>query len=355
MAEEWDNCGEQSPGVTYRVWSFTNIDGPDADTVQGMMDDGNMGVPHLDELSVLEVPDGPCSSCGMEMLGWFSPAVDGPHTFRLAADDGARLWIGGTQAEAEASEPVASVTDVAGEPGWTEPQEWDKFEAQTSAPIELKARRQYFIRVVKDDEHSGSNHLAVGVTTPRGDFNPLPIVGPDGHAYLYPEEQPYVGADTGAYLKVEGDIACWHRPGCDFEDTVIVRDGKLTVTGNSHNSGTCHSIGRVRVQFAPPLPNPVATDLEIYFGTELPEGASNGAILDLGLGFANHVGGYNYGWDCDGDLDVNFSSGRLGVETNNGLGLNHFDRESVCAGDTSWQVAVPNGLYTVQVHGPAKM
>jgi len=52
---------------------------------------------------------------------------------------------------------------------------------------------------------------------------------------------------------------------------------------------------------------------------------------------------------------VNFSSGRLGVETNNGLGLNHFDRESVCAGDTSWQVAVPNGLYTVQVHGPAKM
>jgi hypothetical protein len=35
----------------------------------------------------------------------------------------------------------------------------------------------------------------------------------------------HVGETAAAYLKVEGRVACWHQPGCDYESVVVVRDG----------------------------------------------------------------------------------------------------------------------------------
>jgi hypothetical protein len=71
--------------------------------------------PDVEELfvDVFESPTNVCNNCGTEMEGRFSPAVSGPHTFRLAADDNAHLWFGLTEAEATASGEIASV------PGWS--------------------------------------------------------------------------------------------------------------------------------------------------------------------------------------------------------------------------------------------
>ena len=105
---------------------------------------------------------------------------------------------------------------------------------------------------------------------------------------------------------------------------------------------------------------PVGVDdgagLEFYFGSELPATAGPGAILDTGAGFAHHSEnapnsgiGLDFGWDCDGDANVDYSGGRRGLNRDNGLGINHFDRDSTCVGPVNWQIAVPNGIYTVTV------
>ena len=49
-------------------------------------------------------------------------------------------------------------------------------------------------------------------------------------------------------------VACYHRPGCTYWETVPVQDGRLTITGNSHTvgGGTCHAIGFVKFRTAAP-------------------------------------------------------------------------------------------------------
>jgi hypothetical protein len=97
---------------------------------------------------------------------------------------------------------------------------------------------------------------------------------------------------------------------------------------------------------------PPAQELEIYFGTELPTSAGTSAILDDGSGFTYRDmpgGGLSYGWDCQGDAAVDYSGGRRGLDRDNGLGINHFDRDGTCPGKVNWQIAVPNGAYTVTV------
>ena len=60
-------------------------------------------------------------------------------------------------------------------------------------------------------------------------------------------------------------------------------------------------------------------------------------------------GGLSYGWDCQGNATVDYSGGRRGLDRDNGLGINHFDRDGTCPGKVNWQIAVPNGAYTVTV------
>ena len=103
----------------------------------------------------------------------------------------------------------------------------------------------------------------------------------------------------------------------------------------------------------PPAP---ISSVEFFFGTELPEHASLGAILDDGTGFAwdRDGSGLSYGWDCEGDTNVDYSGGRRGTGRDNGLGLNHFDRAGTCGttadpGRVNWSVEVPNGQCTVTV------
>ena len=95
--------------------------------------------------------------------------------------------------------------------------------------------------------------------------------------------------------------------------------------------------------------------VEVYFGTDVPASAcpESGCtvVLDDGTGFATSRGdaGLDYGWDCDGDINVDYSGGRRGLDRDSGLGINHFDRNGQCPGPVNWQIAVPNGVYTATV------
>eukprot|EP00451_Oxyrrhis_marina_P041652 CAMPEP_0204397012 /NCGR_PEP_ID=MMETSP0470-20130426/1855_1 /ASSEMBLY_ACC=CAM_ASM_000385 /TAXON_ID=2969 /ORGANISM="Oxyrrhis marina" /LENGTH=763 /DNA_ID=CAMNT_0051391371 /DNA_START=59 /DNA_END=2348 /DNA_ORIENTATION=+ len=95
-------------------------------------------------------------------------------------------------------------------------------------------------------------------------------------------------------------------------------------------------------------------DLTFFFGTELPAGEEG--ILDTGAGFKSH-GGLSFGWDCNGDANVDYSSGRRNLGRGGGLGLNHFDRSNTCKNGgeylpVHWNVLLPSGEYDVTVNFP---
>ena len=96
---------------------------------------------------------------------------------------------------------------------------------------------------------------------------------------------------------------------------------------------------------AQPPGDPVA--YEFYFGTAIPGSAGDGALLDDGTGYASgRSAGLTFGWNCDGNPDVDFSGGRRGLGRDGGLGINHFDRNGECPGPVNWEIEVPNGQCT---------
>ena len=118
------------------------------------------------------------------------------------------------------------------------------------------------------------------------------------------------------------------------------------------NSGTCIELMMIDdpIVIVDPMPPMPFIQRTFYFGTELPATAPRDAILDDGTGFkAGRDQGLSYGWNCDGDPNVDYSSGRRGLGRNDGLGINHFDRNGECAGPVNWEVGVPNGDYDVVV------
>ena len=59
-----------------------------------------------------------------------------------------------------------------------------------------------------------------------------------------------------------------------------------------------------------------------YFGSAMPAGANAQAVLDTGIGFGvDRDQGYDYGWDCDGDTNVDWSGGRREAGRDGGLGV----------------------------------
>jgi len=171
-------CSEDGmPGVNYKLWEGIGGTG----MAQMLNSDVYAGAPTAQEVygtdgGMFESPTNICDNCATEMDGWFTPNVDGDHTFRIAADDNAHLWFGETFNEAMAAEPIASV------PGWTGVRQWNKYGTQTASPISLIAGKAYFIRMAFNEGGGGDNG-AVGVTTPDAEYNPIRVCA-DGIVFL---------------------------------------------------------------------------------------------------------------------------------------------------------------------------
>merc|ERR1740138_2021712 len=97
------------------------------------------------------------------MDAYFKAATDGPHTFRISADDNAHLWFGASVEEAMAAE-IASV------PGWTSNRQWAKYAEQTADPIALTAGSMYYMRAIAN-EGGGGDNLEVGAIFLDGTTN----------------------------------------------------------------------------------------------------------------------------------------------------------------------------------------
>ncbi len=124
--------------------------------------------PHLDFDTLeprLNFATGQTDDVSVRWTGKLVPETSGPHTFSISADNGFRLWIGGTLAIDH----------------WVD--DWDR--EQTSAPVELTAGESYDLKL-EYFEHFGGSNLHVRWTEPGGAKETVPQSAfrlPDGFDY----------------------------------------------------------------------------------------------------------------------------------------------------------------------------
>ena len=136
---------------------------------------GNVGAPYIenaiartesgpaDEVEILESPDW-CDIADnyvARMTGWLTVPETGEYTLYLAGDDYQKLWVSQDDNPGNA-EAIAFVD------GWTSCQEWEKYESQKAAPMQLEAGQVLaFVGIM--EERGGGDSQTWGWIAPGSD------------------------------------------------------------------------------------------------------------------------------------------------------------------------------------------
>ena len=113
-----------------------------------------------DTLAKLELPRNGGSEYGVRLRGYLHPPSTGDYRFWIVADDRGALLLSSDD------DPDNKIT-VAFTPGWTAPQEWEKYPEQITGPLELEAGKRYYIEVLYKQDGQKDN-LAVAWQPPGG-------------------------------------------------------------------------------------------------------------------------------------------------------------------------------------------
>jgi hypothetical protein len=109
---------------------------------------------------LFEAPLDVADQYGQRIHGWIKAPQTGHYIFWIASDDNSELHL------STSSNPGDAVL-IAGVPGWTESQQWNKYSQQQSAPIFLVQGQYYYVKALMK-EHGGGDNLAVGWQLPTG-------------------------------------------------------------------------------------------------------------------------------------------------------------------------------------------
>jgi len=139
---------------------------------------------------LLESPIDIDENFGGRLSALICPPQSGDYTFWISADDGAELRLSNDINPANAA-TVASV------PGWSAPDEWDKFPEQESALVTLEAGQYYYIEG-NYKEGGGGDHVQIGWTLPDATLQ-RPISGSN---YSLPTESSSVSLVPGVTPQV---------------------------------------------------------------------------------------------------------------------------------------------------------
>ena len=90
---------------------------------------------------------------GSRLRGTVTAPVTGSYTFWVAGDDGVEMWL-------STDDRKFNRQRVAWHTGYTDPQQWDKFGTQQSAPVQLVAGQKYYLEVLHKEGHGG-DHVSV--------------------------------------------------------------------------------------------------------------------------------------------------------------------------------------------------
>ncbi len=90
---------------------------------------------------------------GQRIFGYLIPEQNGDHQFSISGDDNSELYLS-TDDNPQNLQLIASV------PGWSLPNEWDKYSSQNSKFINLQAGKKYLIQALMK-EGGGGDHVIV--------------------------------------------------------------------------------------------------------------------------------------------------------------------------------------------------
>jgi len=125
-----------------------------------------------EELTGLEIPQNKADSYCSRMTGLLTAPQTGNYTFWISADDFGELYL-------SSDENPANKKMIANCENWAPPREWEKYPAQKSQPVALKAGQKYFVEVLHK-EGQGDDSCAVGWQLPDGKMQrPIGETGSD--------------------------------------------------------------------------------------------------------------------------------------------------------------------------------
>ncbi|MBT3638040.1 MAG: hypothetical protein HN531_13965, partial [Opitutae bacterium] len=122
---------------------------------------------------------------GQRMEGVLTPTQSAYRVFRIAGDDHCKLSLSNSPSKFDGRTVLASVS------GWTQPNQWNRYRTQTSAPVYLEAGAGRYLEVLHK-QGGGRDHVTV-------QWAPYdPETGQTGEFSLIPPEllTPYAGEDS---------------------------------------------------------------------------------------------------------------------------------------------------------------
>lgn len=143
-------------GQLYREW-WSNIDGKTVNLLTNHPDFPE-NPSDFDFITTFETPLNWGENYGTRVRGILYPPKDGNYIFWIASDDNGELWLSDDHNPGNASR-IATV------PEHTDPRQWDKYPAQKSIPIQLRAGKAYYIEAVMKEATEDDN-LAVAWQIP---------------------------------------------------------------------------------------------------------------------------------------------------------------------------------------------
>lgn len=151
----YPNNAERSTGLWHEI--YNSVGGTSvADLVNSPNFPDNPN--SISEVATFVGPTDVADNYGSRLHGIFYAPETGNYTFWASGDDNVSLSIS-TDSNPENKFEIASV------PGWTSPQQWDKYSSQQSTPIELIAGQAYYIEALHN-EGGGLDNLAVAWQRP---------------------------------------------------------------------------------------------------------------------------------------------------------------------------------------------
>jgi hypothetical protein len=131
---------------------------------------------------------------GARIRGYVHPPLDGNYVFAVCADDAGELWL-------STGDDAAHRSKIAECQHFADNGDWNKYPAQTSRPIALKAGQKYYIELLHK-EAGGGDHVSAAWQLPGGTWE-RPIPG----FRLSPCEAADDGPTVAAKPPDQGDTA----------------------------------------------------------------------------------------------------------------------------------------------------
>ncbi len=174
---------------------------------------------------------------GRRVRGTITPSASGNYRFRLAGDDESELWLSN-------DDTPHNIKRIAHVPGWTGPDEFDKYPSQLSPQIFMDAAVPRYIEVLQK-EHAGGDHVSVQWSLDGG---PWSVIGAE-HIHSFVQPRVWEIDIWQAYRGQRNEIWHWEATEDRLDEAGIIDEGWI------FSDGALHALGlRGEVTLSLPVP-----------------------------------------------------------------------------------------------------